>query len=235
MRRILIAFVFFLIAATLVVLFLFTNTFSIKTIEVESELTPEEEVRVLSGIRTGRNILLLNTDTVRDNLLKDARIDRAQVEKIYPNKINIKINERKPFAVVTYQGQYLILDETAKIIQITDQKPDLPFIDGFVLTRAITGEHVATSDSNLFAQALNIVQLYYQTDLENIRISFEDAQVVLYPVQTLQVKFGRAENVERQFSNFMEVYRQLKEDDSLQGIIDVSNVEMAVYRPFTEE
>lgn len=235
MRRILITFAFFLIAATLVVLFLFTNTFSIKTIEVESELTPEEEVRVLSGIRTGRNILLLNTDTVRDNLLKDARIDRAQVEKIYPNKINIKINERKPFAVVTYQGQYLILDETAKIIQITDQKPDLPLIDGFVLTRAITGEHVATSDSNLFAQALNIVQLYYQTDLENIRISFEDAQVVLYPVQTLQVKFGRAENVERQFSNFMEVYRQLKEDDSLQGIIDVSNVEMAVYRPFTEE
>lgn len=232
MKRIIITFSIFLLAAAMVVVFLYTSIFSVKDIEVESELISESEIRVLSGVRAGRNIFMLRTDTVEQELLKDPRIDRVIVEKKYPNKLIIRVNERNPYAAVRYHGHYLVLDETARVIEMTTNNTELPLITGFNLTRASVGEHIATSDSALFAQALNIVQLVYQTDLKEVEIAFQDSQVVLYPHETLQVKFGRVEDVERQFSNFMEVYRQLQAEDSLVGIIDVSNVDMAVYKPF---
>lgn len=90
------------------------------SVEVDGVLSPEE-VRRLSGVRPGRNILTVDLPGLRDRLQRHPRIASARILIEFPGTLSIRVRERIPLASVEplagsgIRARYL-LDETGHVI-----------------------------------------------------------------------------------------------------------------------
>jgi cell division protein FtsQ len=101
------------------------------TVEVSGRPSPGE-IRSVSGIRPGTNLLSLDTEEVSQRLETHRWIQHATVVKRLPNRILIKVRERTPVAVVEIQGDLYYIDREGTILdRIRPGEPlDFPVITG---------------------------------------------------------------------------------------------------------
>ncbi len=76
------------------------------------------EIDVLDQLElTGWTSLIgFDADAARQRINKLAWVDNASVRKVYPNKIEIDLNERQPFAVWQHDGKLSVIEPTGRII-----------------------------------------------------------------------------------------------------------------------
>jgi cell division septal protein FtsQ len=110
------------------------------TIHTDGSLT-REQIVAATNIHEGKNIFAVNLSAARKGLMALPQVDRAEIERILPNKISIDIAERKPVAWVTGKdddnpsadpGAFLI-DRNGVLIRVRSQVPEyyhLPVICG---------------------------------------------------------------------------------------------------------
>lgn len=107
--------------------------FVVKAVDVEgSERLTPEEVRSVSGIRSDQNLVSLDTDEIMRRLESQRWIRNATVIKRLPDRVLLKIQERKPVALVGIEGDLYYMDaEGAVLGQVRPgQVLDFPVITG---------------------------------------------------------------------------------------------------------
>ncbi len=130
--------------SALILLLLFStyniqNTFSlsskikIQEVIVENNLILDEQMikKKLSFLyRT--NIFLLNTDKIASELKEIDFINSFEIKKLYPDKIKIKVFEKKPIAVIQNKQVKKYFTNSGEIINFIDLKEynDLPIVFG---------------------------------------------------------------------------------------------------------
>ena len=132
-----------LLSALILLLLLSTyniqNTFSlsskikIQEVIVENNLILDEQMikKKLSFLyRT--NIFLLNTDKIASELKEIDFINSFEIKKLYPDKIKIKVFEKKPIAVIQNKQVKKYFTNSGEIINFIDLKEynDLPIVFG---------------------------------------------------------------------------------------------------------
>ena len=60
-----------------------------------------EQIIAATNIHEGKNIFTINLSAARKGLMALPQVDRAELERLLPNKISIDIAERKPVAWLT--------------------------------------------------------------------------------------------------------------------------------------
>ena len=109
-----------------------SDKFLIKEIIVEgnNQLT-EEEVCELSKINIGDNIFKKLSIVAKVRLKENGYIEDAEIEKIYPDKIKITVQENtKDFQIFVGEGKYIQINSQGYIIDISTEKLDIPTITG---------------------------------------------------------------------------------------------------------
>lgn len=107
--------------------------FVVERVDVEASERPSpDEIRWMSGIRPGTNLLTLNTADVSRRLEAHPWIRNATVVKRMPDRVLIKIQKRRPAAVVGAQGGLSYMDGEGRILdKIRPGEPlDFPMITG---------------------------------------------------------------------------------------------------------
>jgi cell division protein FtsQ len=101
------------------------------TVEVSGRPSPEE-IRSMSGIRLGMNLLSLDTEAVSRRLETHRWIQHATVVKQLPDRVLIKVREREPVAVVEIQGDLYYLDREGTVLdRVRPGEPlDFPMMTG---------------------------------------------------------------------------------------------------------
>lgn len=135
-------------------------------IHTDGSLTREQILKA-TNIHEGGNIFGINLSTARKGLMQLPQVDRAEIERILPNKISINIAERKPVAWVTGNddgdpssdpGAFLI-DHTGILLRVKNQVSayyHLPVICGLQVENYEEGE---TVDLPEVAAALELIRL----------------------------------------------------------------------------
>jgi cell division protein FtsQ len=117
--------------------------YSLAEVEIHTDgsLTRDQIVEA-TNIQEGKNIFAINLSAARKGLIALPQVDRAEIERVLPNKISIDIAERKPVAWVTGKddgdpsadpGAFLI-DRNGILLRVKSQVPayyHLPVICGF--------------------------------------------------------------------------------------------------------
>ncbi|HTI73242.1 MAG TPA: FtsQ-type POTRA domain-containing protein [Candidatus Limnocylindria bacterium] len=171
-------------------------------IEVDGVL-PIEEIRQLSGIRPGQNILSINLPAVRERLQRHPRIEDAAISVEFPETLRISIKERFPLARVTplagmgISASYL-LDATGHVLpalqpgrapgDVVESELALPLITGYL-------HHQNSNDDYRDPQLL--AALHFLADFDAADISSK-AQIVSIDVSEpgfLTVKTGTGASV----------------------------------------
>ncbi len=126
-----------------------------------------QQVLDAANIQEGKNIFAVNLSAARSGVLALPQVDRADLERIMPNKISIDITERKPVAWVTGSengdpttdpGAFLI-DHDGTLMRIKEQVPayyHLPVICGLPVDNYEAGQ---TVDLPEVRAALELIRL----------------------------------------------------------------------------
>ncbi|MEU7633926.1 FtsQ-type POTRA domain-containing protein [Nocardia sp. NPDC049220] len=88
----------------------FTPVLSVRTVRIESTLAvPEQQVRDLLEIPSGRSILRIDTTAIAHRVASIPRVRTARVQRIFPSTVRVTVVERIP--VLFYdgpQGEHLL-------------------------------------------------------------------------------------------------------------------------------
>jgi cell division protein FtsQ len=153
-------------------------------IHTDGALTREQIIQA-TGLREGQNIFAINLSEARKALVALPQVERADIERIMPNKLSIDISERKPVAWVTGKddsnpsadpGAFLI-DHDGILMRVKAQVPDyyhLPVICGIEVENYEEGETVDLPE--------------VQAALELIRLTGENP--ARYQVRSIDVSKG---------------------------------------------
>ena len=158
-------------------------------IEGANRLSRADVLRV-AGITESSTLFLIDADSTRARLLRNSWIAEATVAKLYPDRLEIAIVEKKPFAVWQSSGNFFVIARDGTVIdQLARERvrdAGMPIVVGEgadhraqdfldVLDRfpAVRGETVAAV---LIAERRWNLRLKNGTD---IRLPEEDADVAL--------------------------------------------------------
>ena len=109
------------------------SKFNINKIYIEnSSLVKEEDIKKLLAPIYGENLFLLNNNEIKNILMKNTLIKGFKLKKKYPNKLKIKIFEKKPFVILFDKKKKFYLSETIDLIKIEDlpNYKELPTVFG---------------------------------------------------------------------------------------------------------
>lgn len=90
------------------------------------------QVVELSDIRTGLNTFSLDLDLIGRKVAENPWVREAQVQRIFPRQIDIRIKERKPVAIINL-GYLYYLDDRGEVFKVleSDDSLDYPVVTGF--------------------------------------------------------------------------------------------------------
>ena len=170
-----------------------------------------ERVMAVSGVRTGESIFSVNLEAARERLEKLSQIAHVDVRRVWPDKIEIAVNERKPVARVAQSGSAadarepmtFLLDARGVLFRSENDalsKSDLPVISGVALDEDKVGE---TLDAMPIRSALDLLLL--DSGNPHLQISNIDVSkgycLVVSDRHHAQVFFG-LENIAQQLERF---------------------------------
>ena len=110
------------------------NKFKIQEIEIENNiiLSDQELINFFSFL-FNRNIIFLNSNEIKKKIEKKSFIKKLEIKKIFPDKIVLKIFEKKPIAIlIDKQKKNFYLGENIELIEYRDilEYEDLPIVYG---------------------------------------------------------------------------------------------------------
>jgi cell division protein FtsQ len=137
--------------------------FVIKQVELDATGRPgPEEIRSMSGIRPGMNLLALHTEDVSRRLETHPWIQHATVVKRLPDRVLIKVRKRRPAVLVGVQGCLYYMDAEGKILDEVEPGAslDFPMITG--LEQGV-GEARRCGEGREVQQALSLLHGLHAT------------------------------------------------------------------------
>lgn len=149
--------VLFLILAGLI--FINSGIFAIRNVTVKgNQLVPVEDILFAAHLNRYKNIFQVDTAKIQQEIVRNPQIASVKISRIFPNKIELLIKERRPVCLLLYLGNLLIIGEDSVLMGVKDENDpiDLPIVTGVQLKKAKIGGKVT---GERFKTALKILKL----------------------------------------------------------------------------
>ncbi|MEG8099037.1 cell division protein FtsQ/DivIB [Candidatus Liberibacter brunswickensis] len=114
--------------------------FSIKKIRMLGNVeTSEVDIIRCLNLRSSTSLISFEAVKTQKNLLSLPWIDNAEIHKIYPDTIEIRLVERNPFAIWQNNSNFYLIDKNGRVISLLDNTrfSHLPVLVGKNIEQAI--------------------------------------------------------------------------------------------------
>ncbi len=106
-----------------------------------------KQIEEVSGIQTGDFLLFINEiAAVRDILSSDPYAESVDIVRHFPNTVEIKLTESVPMVCIKNNNSFWMVDKKGKLLEQTQEKPDVPEIVGLTLLVPLEGLTMALMD-----------------------------------------------------------------------------------------
>ena len=112
--------------------FLTTPLFNVSSIEVIGNSKNSVDTYIsLSGININQtNIFAFNGNSIAKKLKENPYVESVKVNKVLPNILELHVTERTIAYQVKYFNSYIYLNEQGYILEINEEKQNIPLIEG---------------------------------------------------------------------------------------------------------
>lgn len=191
--------ILFSLFLTIIILFSRTEFFNLKEVIVQgNSVVNDDDIFLASGLEYNVNIFDIKTSNIKFNLLKHPYIKNVVIKRKFPNKIVIIIEERiAKFALVNLNS-FLLIDSEGILLNVTNEKKDLPRIIGLGLKKVEIGNNILL-DNKSNINILNFIKKCENKDLINNieEIDFNDfSNIRILLKNGINFKFGQTTNIE---------------------------------------
>jgi cell division septal protein FtsQ len=194
--------------------------------------TPDEIIS-LSGLETGVSIFSVDTDKAMKALGGDPYIKPVSVTIVYPDRVNITVEERKEAAYIKKGGDVLIIDNDGWLLNILMNTDTVTYTQvlGLNLDEFTVGRQLGAADQ---FQLSVLSEVMTEADAEGLELVSIDvsiaADVILVIKEGFTVELGDDMNLKEKFSLIKSAASELKGMGKTSGIIDVASANGAYYR-----
>jgi len=105
--------------------------FEIKAIRIEgTNRLPQEKLLKWANIPSGQSIFQVNLRRIAKRISSSSLVKRAEVKRILPSTVLIRVEERMPFVYLSQKGNLYEVDREGVILGERKETMDLPMITG---------------------------------------------------------------------------------------------------------
>ncbi len=206
-----------LILLVAILLTMFSPLFNIKEIKVSGNSKISAETIIsLSKIQVGQNIYKVNDGKVEQALKENAYIEKVKIERALPSIIELKVEERVATFMLEYGNSYVYLNNQGYMLEISDQKLEVPIIQGAqVLDEDIKeGNRLPKEDLQKMELVLKIVEATKQAGILNlltkIDISDETNYKAMFETERKVAHLGDCANLVNKMKFVQEIIEDQK-------------------------
>ena len=152
-----------------VVFALVSPIFNINEIQVKNNnLISPETIISLSNLSEGQNIFRFNKGKTEKEIKTNAYIESVNVKRRIPNKIEITVEERERNYNVEFLNGYAYINNQGYILEISEQKLDLPVIQGISTEQEqiVEGNRLNIEDLEKLETVIQIMNICKSYDLD---------------------------------------------------------------------
>ena len=176
-------------------------SFQIQEISVKgnSQLSSSKILQI-AEIQRGDNIFSKISIVTKVKLKQNGNIEDAKVNKIYPNKVEIEVIERKKqFQIKLETEGYIYIDEQGYIIEYGTNKLEIPTIVGMSIKQAdiATLHRLDERDLNKMENILQIREQFRNIELADkiTQIQVKDEYIVSFGNEGISINLGDSTNL----------------------------------------
>lgn len=180
--------------------FIFTSPwFEIREVHIEgNHYLDHNKILSLAESEYFFNIFMLDTSQIYKKLLVNPWIEGVSIQKRYPNRLYIKINERQPEIVVFDQESYYLISHEGIILTVLAEidKDYSPYIvKGYTLNQRGPGD---TLDRSILQKLQKIIQglnSLFPGDFDEIHFVSENEFILFHKRSKLAVRIESGEQL----------------------------------------
>ncbi len=169
---------------------------------------------------------------VEKGLLAHPYIKSVQVTKKLPDTLVLDIEYRKEFAAILYSGLYVTIDDQMTVLKVEESIGDIFLVDGFEFEAFQIGEPIKVKRREVLKHIIQLIHLLQNSHIESKPYMRYDNGIELLINDGYRVLFGKGNDIEEKFNDFVSIYEKLSETGVNSGTIDLGHDGPPVYRPF---
>lgn len=190
--------VFLVVVAVVIGTIFYSSIFKVQTIAISgNHYVTDEDICRIADIYKNRHMLQVDTMTASQTLMKDLRIKKATVRRIFPNKIVIEIVERRPVANIACDYGYVDLDKQGIVLQAyrTKHFQTFPFLKGVMLNEVYIGDEIQNAVVKNTLEFLSYLDDAALKQLTEIDLS-NSQKVSVYTTKAVEIRLGELNRLE---------------------------------------
>lgn len=185
----------FVLIIALTIYFLNSGYFKVKTVGFEgvSHIT-KENLEKARNMFTGKNIFRVPVDGAKKILMSSPWVKEVEIHRDFPDKVNIKVIERKPVASITDGIQHFLVSNDGVVLEVSDSAPELIQIADLPVRKLESGDEVRAEE---FDEAMEIyTSLSLSLKKQVSVISAPSTERIILYISGVEVLYGMAEHLE---------------------------------------
>jgi cell division protein FtsQ len=188
---------------------------------VGAKYTPTEDIVSVAGLdRAGRNILMLSTEDIAEDVETLPWIDDAKVDRMLPGTVRVRVEERDPGLTLSLEDSRWTIDLTGHVLAEGIVDKQLPVLAGVEVGELEAGARLRTDESmdavrayrSLSRRIRSEVVAIFAPTIERITFTLADGSVI---------RFGAAEQLAAKNEVLKSLLKRLKSEGRRAGYIDV--------------
>jgi len=176
------------------------------------------------GLNSTSNILLFNTGAARRRIMGNLYIGGVSFRRDLPGRLYVTVFERRPSAYVEHMGNFLVLDDFGRVIEIRPNfQETLPLLEGLKFTSFQLGEMLDVSNATDFDSVVLYTQLLVTHGLIHYisHINVSDPSNIRILVNYLEFHVGGPADADEKVRAIVEVLYRLPDAGRTRGLVDM--------------
>ena len=198
--------VFIIIAGIIVFLFV-SPVFNIEEITVVGAKEIGESVYIaMSEIEIGENIFSINKENIKNTVKKEPYVESIEINSIYPNRIELKIQERSISYIVEENSKYFYIDKNGYLLETSLSAIDMPIIKNCAtkFEKLELGDRILHEELTKFNDLIKIIDAVNNNEmnakLTSIDIADEDNYILEFKDENKKVMLGESKDLSAKMS-----------------------------------
>jgi cell division protein FtsQ len=205
------------------------SVLSVQTIELAgNEHLTDDELKQIAGLKGNESLLVLSSRKVYNKLKESPWIEAASVRKEYPSRLQIRIRETEPFALLDMKGKMFIVDDKGRMLEELKEN-SVPFLP--VILSDPYSEKDAYRAAVDLAKTIKTIGILHRS--QRIEIIAHKPNEVAANLDGVIVKVGAGE-YEDKLGRLLEIEQEIKKRDIAVAYIDLRFVKKVVIKPVNE-
>lgn len=200
--------------------------FNINEIQViNNNQISTETIMSLSQLQIGQNIFKFKSSQVRKDIKTNPYVESVKLQRKIPNRIEIMIEERQKNYNVEFLNGYAYINNQGYILEISEQKLDLPVIQGVSTdqNQIVEGNRLNAGDLVKLETVIQIMNICKNYELEgkisSVDIKNRDNYILYLEEEKKTINLGDESNLS---NKMLYVSTILKENEGKEGTIYVN-------------